>query len=144
MKTISIELIDSNIHHVNTLWWHQLMSLFLKPGQAFEIRCWREEREIVAKASAYGALSEDDCTEFEVSIKGTLQSPVINEIVRAHKPQEEDQMTEFFTIHVEGVVSCGHYGKEIVVFDPSEEVRRQLSAILTPIQKYFIFGEYGE
>ncbi len=144
VKTISIELTDYNLHTVNTLWWKQLMSLFLQPGRAFEIRCWREEKEITAKASSYGMRSEDDCTDFEVSIKGTLTSPVIQDILSTNQPTEEDRMTEFFTIQVEGLLSSSHYGKEIYIFDPSEEVQRQLSAILTPIQQFFVFGEYRE
>lgn len=144
MKTISIELTDYNIHEVNTLWWKQLMSLFLKSGREFEIRHWREEKEIVEKASAYGTISDADSTDFEVSIKGTLTSSAANEILNAVSLQQDNQMTKFFTINVIDAVSSSHYGKEVYVFHPSEEICRQLSTILTPIKEYFTFGEYGE
>ena len=142
VKIISIELVDDHIHTVNPLWWRQLMALFLKAGRPFEIRCWREEQEAIAKAASYGSVSEGDCTDFEVSVKGILQNSMIDEILSAEEPPEEDQMTKFFTIHVEGAVSSEHYGKEIYIFDPSDEISRQLTELLTPLRTYFIFGEY--
>ncbi len=144
MKTISIELTDYDIHEVNTLWWKQLMSLFLKSGREFEIRHWREEKEIVEKASAYGTISDADSTDFEVSIKGTLTSAVVNEILNTVPSHQDNQMTEFFTINVIDTVSSSHYGKEVYVFNPSEEICRQLSTILAPIKEYFTFGECGK
>ena len=89
-------------------------------------------------------LSEADCTEFEVSVKGILTSPVVNEILSTIPSHQDNQMTEFFTINVMDKVSSSHYGKEVYVFDPSEEIHRQLSKILEPIKGYFTFGEYGE
>ena len=44
MKTFSIEMIDFDIQKANENWWNQIMSLFLNPGQEFEIRHWREEK----------------------------------------------------------------------------------------------------
>ena len=144
MKVISIELADSAACSADPCWWKRLMSLFLKPGHACEIRCWREEQEIAAKALSYGMRAEEACTRFEVSIRGTLTHSVIHDILDANRPREADRMTEFFTITVENVVSSEHYGKEIYVFDPTEEVRGQISAILTPIRQYFILGESGK
>ena len=144
MKTISIELTDDEIDEVNTDWWRQIMSLFMKPGRAFEIRHWREENELVEKASAYGTVSEAASTDFEVSIKGTLTSSVIHEILNTVPSHQAHQMTSFFTINVVDTVSSSHYGTEMYIFHPSEEICRQLSEILEPVKEYFTFGEYGE
>ncbi len=57
---------------------------------------------------------------------------------------DEWQLTEFFTINVEGLVSSAHYGKEIYVFDPSEEVESQLAEIFAPLRDYFVFGACGD
>ena len=144
MKTISIELTDYNIYEVNTQWWKQIMSLFLKPGRDFEIRHWREEDKIVKKGSAYGIASDADSTEFEVSIKGTLTSSAVNDILNIAASPSDRKMTEFFTIIVCGAVSSSHYGKQLYVFNPSEELCRQLYTILEPIKEYFTFGECGD
>ena len=144
MKVLSIELIDNAVCSADPDWWKRLMSLFLKPGLACEIRCWREEQEAAEKALSYGVRAEENCTRFEVSIRGTLTQSAIHDILNANKPREADRMTEFFTIAVENVVSCEHFGKEIYVFDPAEEVCGQVSAILTPIRQFFAVGESGE
>ena len=96
MRTIAIELTDYRIHEVNTHWWKQILSLFLKPGRSFEIRHWRAEKEIVEKACAYGTISERDSTDFEVSIKGMLTDAIIQEILHADASCPDEQMTEFF------------------------------------------------
>lgn len=144
MRTIAIELTDYRIHEVNTHWWKQILSLFLKPGRAFEIRHWRAEKDIVEKACAYGTISERDSTDFEVSIKGVLTDAIIQEILHADASCPDEQITEFFTINVAGEISSSHYGRELYVSHPTKEVCDQLSAILTPVQEYFTISEYGE
>lgn len=140
IKTISIELNDYNIGKVNPHWWGQIMSLFLKPGLEFEIRHWREENEVVEKAFAYGTVSEIDSTDFEVSIKGTLTNSTINKILN-NALCLDNHMTEFFTINVIGVVSSSHYGREIYIFNPSNEICNQIYTLLEPIKQYFNLGE---
>ena len=142
MKTISIELMDDHLPAEYADWWQQVMALFLKPGMAFEIRHWRDEPAIIQEAAALGRCSPKDSTAYEVSVKGVLDRTVIQTILAAQAPQEKERMTKFFTIRVEGVLSCEHYGAELYFFDPSDEVCRQLSAILAPIRQNFTFGEY--
>lgn len=138
MRTISVEWIDDP---ADNQWWKQVMQLFLKPGCAFEIRCWREEQEIVKEILGYGRLSVPDCTDYEVSVRGSLTAPIIQNLLHAKK--KEGQMTPFFTINVENRVSSSHYGKEVYLFDPAPEVLDQLHEILEPIQNDFSFGEYA-
>ena len=138
MRTISVEWIDDP---VDNQCWKQVMQLFLKPGRAFEIRCWKEEQEIVKEILRYGLLSVPDCTEYEVSVRGSLTDPIIQNLL--HAKNKVDQMTPFFTINIENRVSSSHYGKEIYFFDPTPEILDQLHEILEPIQDDFSFGEYA-
>ena len=139
MRTYSIELMDHDLHQLNRVWWKQLMSLFFKPGRAFEIRCWREKQEAIAKALTFGTLSERDGTDYEVSVKGTLDGAAIHELLEAEQATEDDRMTAFFTIRLEGVLSCEHYGTEIYLFDLSEELQQQVRTILEPVKGNFSF-----
>ena len=142
MKIVSIELTDDTLCESDRLWWKHLMSLFLKPGRQFEIRHWREESEIIEKAERLGMISDRDSTDFEVSVKGILTSSVIDEILNPDFCLQNDQMTQFFSINITDNLSCSHYGKELYVFDPSEEICRQLFLILEPIKEYFTFEQY--
>ena len=144
MKTISLELIDYNIQKINENWWNQIMSLFLNPGQEFEIRHWKEDKETVNKASAYGMISEIDCTDFEVSVKGVLTTSTIDVILNSSPLNKDNLPTEFFTINVSNAISSSHYGKEVYIFNPTELKQKQLQKIIEPIEKYFTFAEYCE
>ncbi len=81
MKTVNFEIIDYKIHNINTTWWKQVMARFLQAGQPFEIRCWREEPEIIAQAARLGSLCDAQCTDYEVSITGILTDATIQEIL---------------------------------------------------------------
>lgn len=142
MKRLSLELIDYSLHAINTSWWKALMSLFLKPGTPFEIRCWREETDVIETAASFGTISNAQSTEFEVSVTGVLTNSTIHQILSEPKPDSEEQMTRFFTIHVGNSVWCEHYGTEIYIDAPTDAVYEQLRTILEPIRDYFVFGEY--
>ena len=142
VQYISIELLDPNIHCVNTVWWKQLMALFMREGVPFEIRCWREETAAIKQALALGTLSEVQSTDYEVSVTGILTRSTIHQILRIPKPADANQMTPFFTINLDGLVQCGHYGTELYLIHPTDAVLQKLRAIFAPIQSYFVFGTF--
>lgn len=39
-------------------WWKELLSLYLKEGEPFEIHCWKNEKEEIASALQYGTLED--------------------------------------------------------------------------------------
>ena len=140
MKLISIECIDESVRFADPFWWRRLMYLLLQEGDAFEIRCWREETEALRKALLYGQLSEKDCTSFEYSVKGTWSKASIHTLLQTAPPSDNGRMTEFFTI-TSALFSSEHYGKEIFLFDPAEELLPKLTELFSPIRAYFSFGE---
>ena len=118
------------------------MTLFLKQGNQFEIRCWKAERTSILKACKSGCISEKDSTDYEVSIKGTLEKSIINEILNPDMNDINERMTEFFTISINGQIATEHYGKEIYIFNPEEKIKDRLYEIIEPIQEYFSIEEY--
>ena len=109
MYGMSIYVIDRSIHHIDTDWWKKIAAKFLKPGRNFEIRCWKEESDTIEQALCYGTLNlEDSNKAYETSIKGTLTKQMIHDILEAPKPQDDEMMTEFFTINVEPRFFAAH------------------------------------
>ena len=142
MKHITIELIDYNIYEVNTTWWKQLMSLFLQVGVPFEIRCWREQTDVMEEVLTFGNLSEEKSTAYEVSITGILTDAVIDHILHETMPNDDEQMSKFFTINIGENFCSAHYGKEICINDPDDTICCQISSIFDSLQEYFVFSVF--
>ena len=56
MKQFCVQMIDESI---SSQWWKTIMKHFVKIGNEFEIRCWREEVAEIESASLYGVAVED-------------------------------------------------------------------------------------
>ena len=63
MKQFGVQMID---HSVTSQWWRSIIKHFIRVGDTFEIRCWREETAEIQEASLYGTAIDD---KYEVSIK---------------------------------------------------------------------------
>ena len=135
---------DYSFFKKNCPYWREIMTLFLKQGSQFEIRCWKEERTSILKACKSGCISEKDSTDYEVSIKGTLEKSIINEILNPDMDDINEKMTEFFTININGQIDIEHYGKEIYIFNPEENIKDRLYEIIEPVQEYFSIEEYEQ
>ena len=71
MKHFDVQMIDNSI---SSQWWKTIVKHFIKVGDAFEIRCWREEVTEIEEASLYGIAVDD---KYEVSIKGFLTKELL-------------------------------------------------------------------
>lgn len=115
MVRYDVQMIDAG---VDDSWWNALIRHFVSPGDAFEIRCWREELEEVKKASPYGKLSLAGFRNQEVSIKGRVSPNLLRQLIE-DKPRDKDiynKMTGYFTINIENhrcKLSSAHYGTEV-------------------------------
>ena len=69
-----------------------------------------------------------------------MDGAAIHALLNEAQPPEADRLTDFFTIRIEGVLSCEHYGTEIYLFDLPEELQQQVQSILEPVKGYFSFG----
>ena len=142
MKIISIELTDYTIPYSNPSWWQRLLELFLNPGMDFEIRCWREETAAIEAASQYGTISLEDCTDYEVSIKGTVTESMIEMLLKQPDSSDPEILTPFFTINLGQVFSSSHYGKESYFERPDQKIVLQLHEIFDPLKDYFSIVSY--
>lgn len=75
MKQFGVQMID---HSISSQWWKKIMEHFVRVGDAFEIRCWREEVAEIREASLYGTAVGD---KYEVSIKGTITKELLEKLL---------------------------------------------------------------
>ena len=112
MGVISLQMIDNRI---SSDWWKKLVEHFIKVGDAFEIRCWKEELDEIRQASLYGNPTE---VRNEVSVKGVVSVELLTELL-SDEPSDKsiyNKMTKYFTINVENdkcFFCSAHYGTEM-------------------------------
>ena len=131
MKKLDVQMID---HSISSQWWKKIMEHFVRVGDPFEIRCWKEEVAEIEQASLYGIAIDD---KYEVSIKGTVTKDLLEKLL-IEEPTDKsiyNKMTKYFTIHVKNDLCdiwSEHYGTEMVIdialdtdIDFFEQVMRQ-------------------
>lgn len=114
MKQFGVQMIDNTI---SSQWWKQIMKHFVRVGDKFEIRCWKEDVAEIREASLYGTAVDD---KYEVSIKGIVTKELLEKLLTEDPVDKSiyNKMTKYFTIHVENDL-CNiwseHYGTEMAV-----------------------------
>ena len=114
MRQFGVQMIDNSI---SSQWWKKIMNHFVKIGDIFEIRCWREEVVEMKEASLYGTVVDD---KYEVSIKGIVTKELLEKLLTEEPADKSiyNKMTKYFTIHVENNLCdiwIEHYGTEMVI-----------------------------
>ena len=96
MKRFSVQMIDLS---VSSQWWKELMQHFVRAGDAFEIRCWREEIAEIEEASLYGTAVED---KYEASVKGAVTKDLLKKLLTEEPTDKSiyNKMTTHFTFHI--------------------------------------------
>lgn len=112
MGAISLQMIDKK---TSSDWWRKVVKYFVNVGDAFEIRCWKEEVDEIRQASLYGNPTED---KNEVSIKGVVTAELLTEFLSDNPSDKSiyNKMTKYFTINVENdkcFFCSAHYGTEM-------------------------------
>ena len=93
------------------------MEHFIRVGDTFEIRCWREETAEIREASLYGTAIDD---KYEVSIKGMVTKEMLEKLLTEEPTDKSiyNKMTKYFAIHVANDLCdiwSEHYGTEMVI-----------------------------
>lgn len=93
------------------------MGHFVKVGDTFEIRCWREEAAEIEEVSLYGTAAAD---RYEVSVKGSVTEELLEKILTEAPANKSiyNKMTKYFTIHVRNDLCdiwSEHYGTEMII-----------------------------
>jgi len=112
MGAISLQMIDKK---TSSDWWRKVVKHFVNVGDAFEIRCWKEEVDEIRQASLYGNSTED---KNEVSIKGVVTAELLTEFLSDNPSDKSiyNKMTKYLTINVENdkcFFCSAHYGTEM-------------------------------
>lgn len=119
MREISLQMIDRRI---TSDWWKKLVKHFVKAGDSFEIRCWKEETAEIQHALKYGNYANDN---YEVSVKGVVTDQFVSELLSENPTDKSiyNKMTKYFTINVEHekIKFCSaHYGTELYLTGVSD------------------------
>lgn len=110
----NIQMVDNT---VSSEWWKTIIHHFIKVGDNFEIRCWKEETEEILQVKRYGKAIADGN---EISIKGAFVDELLLELMEENPADKEiyNKMTKYFTINVKNelcdIWSC-HYGTEMYI-----------------------------
>ena len=122
------------------------MRHFVRAGDSFEIRCWREETSEIKQASLHGVSAADS---YEVSIKGVVTDDLLREWL-TEEPTDKtiyNKMTKYFTIHVENDL-CNlwseHYGTEMAIAVTAEKERIFLEQVMGQYPEAFSVGIVDE
>ena len=114
MKRFSIQIVDNA---VSSGWWKAIIHHFIRVGDNFEVRCWREETQEILQVKRYGEAIEEGN---EVSIKGVLTDELLSELMEENPTDKEiyNKMTKYFTINVKNElcdICSAHYGTEMYI-----------------------------
>lgn len=122
------------------------MRHFVRAGDSFKIRCWREEISEIENASWNGVSAADS---YEVSIKGVVTDDLLREWL-TEEPTDKtiyNKMTKYFTIHVENDL-CNlwseHYGTEMAIAVTAEKERIFLEQVMGQYPEAFSVGIVDE
>ena len=140
MAQFGVQMIDNS---VSSQWWKQILEHFVRVGDVFEIRCWKEERSEIERASRYGRAADD---RYEVSVKGTVSKELLEEWLM-EEPADQDlyhKMTKYFTIHVKNErcdLWSEHYGTELVIDIESAPDIDFFERVMEPYSERFSIGK---
>ena len=114
MKRFSIQMVNNT---VSSEWWKTIIHHFIRVGDKFEVRCWKEETQEKLQAKRYGEVTEDGN---EISIKGVFTDELLLELMAENPTDKEiyNKMTKYFTINVKNElcdICSAHYGTEMYI-----------------------------
>ena len=115
----NIQMVDNT---VSSEWWKTIIHHFIKVGDNFEIRCWKEETEEILLSNKFYSISVQYSMrkKMEISIKGAFVDELLLELMEENPADKEiyNKMTKYFTINVKNelcdIWSC-HYGTEMYI-----------------------------
>lgn len=136
MGAISLQMIDKK---TSSDWWRKVVKHFVNVGDAFEIRCWKEEVDEIRQASLYGNPTED---KNEVSIKGVVTAELLTEFLSDNPSDKSiyNKMTKYFTINVENdkcFFCSAHYGTEMYLEKVSDTDISFFESVVKQYDDYF-------
>lgn len=124
--------------------WQELLGLYLKAGTAFEIYCWRNEKEEIDTVMEAGGIPEDTQWEYGTVMKGILTGTFIQRILRWKPGNDEiyEKFSQFYALQVGGIWS-EHYGRELYI-EQEPEQKAELYQVLERIAPFAKISQVTE
>ena len=142
MKRFNIQMVDNT---VSLEWWKTIIHHFIRAGDNFELRCWKEETQEILQAKRYGEAIENGN---EISIKGILPDALLSELMEEDPTDKEiyNKMTKYFTINVKNELCdlcSAHYGTEMYIAINSDKDISFFEQVMGQYSDdYFSIGEW--
>lgn len=130
---IEIQILDIHPHKE---WWRALFLLYARPGQRFEIHCWRQEEEAAAAARRLGC-EKDGAWAGGTVVEGTMDEEKLAFLLSLDTGEES---APFFNLFLSGAFYSEHYGSEIHILRQPED-RAGLDALLQGARGFASIGE---
>ena len=118
--------------------WNELVRACARVGDTFEIHCWYDEREEMARARRFGQAVSSGW-HGGVVIRGRITREFLAFVTEAPKPSDVEiynKMTPFFTIQFGDRLYSEHYGTEMTISPSAREKRGVIDRILSEMEPY--------
>lgn len=116
-------------------WWRELLLLYAREGESFEIHCWYDETDLIRLAEQYGNKSRTTITEITV-ITGEVTKELIDLLTIGDKPEDTsgyNRMTPFYIVRIGEDFSSEQYGTSLLLTSDSTEQIEVVESVLKSI-----------
>lgn len=117
----------------DNFWWQELLRLFAKPGEYFEIHCWADEVKELKIAEQFGERACYGMPDL-IIVHGTLTEKMVSYLLNEKKPVDcacYNKMNPFFTILIGEHFSSEKYGTEIILKSRFPKEDKQIEQIIS-------------
>lgn len=114
-------------------WWRELLRIYAKPGEYFEIHCWSDEKNEFMLAEEFGEPACYSLPDMKI-VYGTMTERMISYLLYGRKPvnsQCYNKMVPFYTIRVGNHFSSEKYGTEMILKSRSLQEKELIAKILS-------------
>lgn len=114
VDAVPFELTAFDCSEKDNMKWIELISVYLKTAEVFEIHCWNEETEWVELALQHGTLKDDDWKHGKI-VAGEVTPQFSDMLLGQSKPADTafgHKITPFFNVFLDDKFQSCHYGTE--------------------------------
>ena len=128
--------IDSSLKY--NLWWNNLIPLYAREGEPFEIHCWYDETDLIHLAEQHGVKVRSSIPEVTV-VSGKVTQELLDLLISGKKPEDTsgyNKMTPFYTVRIGDNFSSEQYGTAVYLTCDSAEQYQQVDTLLQDMKHH--------
>lgn len=125
--------IDSKLNEND--WWKELLLLYAREGENFEIHCWYDETDLIHLAEQYGCKTRSTIPEITV-VTGKVTRQLIDLLTIGDKPEDSsgyNRMTPFYIVRIGEDFSSEQYGTSLLLTSDATEQIAVVESVLKSI-----------